>query len=452
MYFTDRRDAGRRLARELDHLRGEDTVVLGLPRGGVPVAAEVADALDAPLDVVLVRKLGVPFQPELAMGAIGEDGVRVLNHEVLDAAGIGDAELAGVQARQAAELDRRARTYRRGRTRIDLRGRTAVLVDDGLATGSSARVACQAARAGGAARVVLAVPVAPHGWTARMSGAADELVCPHTPFDFQAVGQFYRDFTQTTDEEVVACLDAAQARTGVDRRSADTAAAGRPETGPGRLTDPELWIPAGNLQLRGSLTVPDNATGVVVFAAGSANIRHSPRSLLVADALHSAGLATFLFDLLTCHEERYRANVFDIPLLSERLSLATRMVRERPEAEGLPLGYYGSGTGTAAALWSAAEPDARVGAVVSREGRPDLAADRLTAVLAPTLLVVGGAEEEDEEVLRLNQGAQARLGGPSRLTVVQGSADVFSEPGALEQVAHLATDWFTDHLAVAHHV
>jgi len=450
MYFTDRRDAGRRLARELRHLRGEDIVVLGLPRGGVPVAAEVAAALGAPLDVIMVRKLGVPFQPELAMGAVGEDGVRVLDQDVLDTAGIGDAELAEVQGHQVAELDRRACRYRHGRMRIDLRGRTAIVVDDGLATGSSARAACQIARAAGAARVVLAVPVAPRGWTARLAGAADELVCPKTPLGFQAVGQSYRDFVQTSDEEVVACLDAAQARTRGDRRGAGTASiASGPRAGPARFADPEIWIPVGNLQLCGSLTVPDDATGVVVFAHGSGSSRHSPRNLLVADALHRAGLATFVFDLLTCHEERYRANVFDIPLLARRLNTATALVRERPEAEGLPLGYFGASTGAAAALWAAAEPDSQVATVVSRGGRPDLAAERLPAVLAPALFVVGGA---DEEVLQLNRRAQAQLGGPSRLAIVPSATHLFAEPGTLERVAYLATDWFTKQFTVAPHV
>jgi putative phosphoribosyl transferase len=212
MYFADRDDAGRHLAEALRRLPSDDAVVLGLPRGGVPVAAEVARALGAPLDVIMVRKLGVPSQPELAMGAIGEDGVCVLNEEVLDATGVTPEEMATVQARETAELERRALRYRRGRGRIDLRGRTAIVVDDGVATGSTARAACQVARAQGAAQVVLAVPVAPRGWTAGLADAADELVCVSTPFGFEAVGQWYRDFAQTSDQEVIDCLDEAAHR------------------------------------------------------------------------------------------------------------------------------------------------------------------------------------------------------------------------------------------------
>ncbi len=207
--FADRADAGRQLAARLQHLRGQRVVVLGLPRGGVPVAFAVARALGAPLDVIVVRKLGVPFQPELGMGAIGEDGVRVLNQKLIQRGGISADELAVVEARERRELERRASRYRRGRPRQPLGGCIAVVVDDGIATGSTARAACQVARAQGAARLVLAIPVAPPGWQARMRHDADELVCVQTPRSFSAIGPFYADFAQTTDDEVTACLERA---------------------------------------------------------------------------------------------------------------------------------------------------------------------------------------------------------------------------------------------------
>ena len=205
--FRDRTDAGKQLAERLQHLRDDDTVVVGLPRGGVPVAGQVAQVLDAPLDVILVRKLGVPHQPELAMGAIGEDGVRVLDDERVRMAHITPVDLAAVEARERTELDRRARRYRAGRTRIPLAERIVVIVDDGIATGSTATAACQVARAAGAGRVVLAVPVAPQDWTSRLAGVADELISVTAPQRFSAVGEFYRDFTQTSDDEVIACLE-----------------------------------------------------------------------------------------------------------------------------------------------------------------------------------------------------------------------------------------------------
>ncbi|KOV11211.1 phosphoribosyl transferase, partial [Streptomyces sp. XY431] len=211
-HFTDRTDAGHRLAARLTHLRGPGTVVVALPRGGVPVAAEVAAALAAPLDICVIRKLGLPHQPELGMGAIGEDGVRVLNEQVLRPARVTPGQLAAVEARERAELERRARRYRGDRPPVDLRGRTVVVVDDGVATGSTARAACLIVRARGARRVVLAVPVAPEDWTERLGDVADELVCVGTPSPFFAIGEFYADFSQTGDAEVLRRLAEAGGR------------------------------------------------------------------------------------------------------------------------------------------------------------------------------------------------------------------------------------------------
>jgi predicted phosphoribosyltransferase len=207
--FPNRRAGGAALAalltarRELD----PDPVVVALPRGGVPVGVEVADALGAPLDVIIVRKLGTPGQPELAMGAIGEGGVRILNYEVLDALRITDGQLEAVAAREQHELDRRAQRLRAGRARVPLTGHTAILVDDGLATGSTARAAILVARAQGARRVVVATPVAPRSTVVELGDVADAVVCVATPEPFRAIGQWYVDFRPTSDDDVVALLD-----------------------------------------------------------------------------------------------------------------------------------------------------------------------------------------------------------------------------------------------------
>ena len=443
--FRDRFEAGRQLAEALRDLRGEDVVVLGLPRGGVPVAYEVAAALAAPLDVIVVRKLGVPFQPELAMGAVGEDGVRVVNYDLVASCGLEPAEVETVEARERAELERRARRFRRGKQRLSVEGRIALVVDDGIATGSTARAACQVARALGARRVVLAVPVAPPATLAGLAGVADDVVCLEAPQLFVAVGQWYEEFSQVSDDEVVALLDRADSR--LARADAQPGAPADPSDptadlyGQARLTgrDEEVQIPVGRLQLSGHLAIPARHHGLVVFAHGSGSSRTSPRNRYVAAVLNESGLGTLLFDLLTLEEELDRGYVFDIGLLAERLAGATTWLQAQVEAKGHSIGYFGASTGAAAALTAAAEPGSQVAAVVSRGGRPDLAGRRLEAVRAPTLLIVGGA---DRLVLELNEKALSQLRCERELVVVPGATHLFEEPGALEQVAHLAAVFF----------
>lgn len=203
--FRDRADAGRQLAEALRDARLADPVVLALPRGGVPIAAIVARALDAPLDLVVVRKLGAPHQPEFAMGAIAEGNVRVLDTEAVRRLGIDAAALDRIEAAERAELERRVERYRRGRSPVELSGRTVVVIDDGLATGATARAACRSARARGAVRVVLAVPCAPRDVDALVP-EADEIVCLERSSAFVAVGQFYARFDQVDDAEVLAVL------------------------------------------------------------------------------------------------------------------------------------------------------------------------------------------------------------------------------------------------------
>ena len=205
MRFRDRSDAGEQLATRLARAQvGTDPIVLGLPRGGVVVAAPVARALHAPLDVLVIRKLGSPSNAEYAVGAIGEGGVRVVDPKGLR--GVTERSLAAIEQEELRELQRRTALYRAGRPRLDLSGRTALLVDDGVATGATARAACLVSRAIGAQRTVLAVPVAPRVWTDNLADVADELIALTTPSPFFAVGQWYERFGQTTDEEVLAIL------------------------------------------------------------------------------------------------------------------------------------------------------------------------------------------------------------------------------------------------------
>ena len=437
--FRDRRDAGQQLAARLVTFAEQHPVVLGLPRGGVPVAYEVARALHAPLDVIVVRKLGVPFQPELGMGAVGEDGVRVLNDDVVRMAGVGIDELARVEARERDEVQARAVRFRAGRPRVDITDRTVIVVDDGIATGATARAALRVARAHGATRVILAVPVAPPETVAQLSVDADEVVCLATPTPFLAIGPWYRDFSPVDDQRVAALL--AEASTPpAPAPPAAPIAAGSPARAAAR--DEEVRLRTGDATLFGHLTIPTDAIGLVLFAHGSGSSRHSPRNQFVARTLNAARVGTLLFDLLAPDEEAERRNIFDVELLANRLAAATSW--SETEVPGLPVGYFGASTGAAAALWAAAEPGSRIAAVVSRGGRPDLALPRLGAVRAPTLLIVGGS---DDVVLELNRHAAARLRCPHRLEIVPCATHLFEEPGALETVAELAANWFEQHLA-----
>jgi len=216
--FADRAEAGRLLASRLAARGYVDPVVLALPRGGVPVAAEVAKVLHAPLDLVLVRKIGVPFQPELALAAVvdGQNPELVINEEVRRMAHVSAEQLDRLKAHEIAELERRRRIYLQGRDRIPVEGATAIVIDDGVATGATVRAALKALRRGNPNKLVLAVPVAPPETVQELRREVDELICLETPDPFYAIGVFYRDFTQTSDEEVVALL--AQAATNLQRK------------------------------------------------------------------------------------------------------------------------------------------------------------------------------------------------------------------------------------------
>jgi predicted phosphoribosyltransferase/dienelactone hydrolase len=421
--FADRHDAGRRLAALLGDFRREEPVVVGVPRGGIPVAAEVAGELGAPLDVIVVRKIGAPANPEYAIGAVAEGEVSVISREVVRALGLGPAELEAVVGRAQDELAERLARYNSIHRRVPVGGRTVLLVDDGLATGRSAQAAARSLRERGADRVVLAVPVAAPESAREARSWVDELVSVEMPGDLWAIGLWYEDFSPTSDEEVAALLG----------ESAGAAAR-------------EVTIEAmPGVALAGDLTVPAGAEGrgVIAFAHGSGSSRLSARNRRVAKALNEAGFATLLFDLLTPREEADRANVFDIPLLARRLVAATQWLRRQPETARLALGYFGASTGSAAALIAAAELRAGVSAVVSRGGRADLAESRLGEVIAPVSLIVGGA---DSAVLELNRRAQRRLGGESELAVLAGATHLFEEPGALDRVAAIAIEWFSRHL------
>ena len=423
--FVNREDAGRRLAERLARYRDERPVVFALPRGGVPVGYEISRSLDAPLDVFVARKLGAPGQPEFGIGAVAPGGVRVLNGNVVERLGIPADYLEMVTRRETAEVERRLRYFRGDRPEPEVRGRTVILVDDGLATGVTARAAVEALRRLEPRRLILAAPVCAAQTVELLGPEVDELVCLEAPPDLGAIGFWYRDFEQTSDEEAIDLLKRAR-REGGQRT---------------------VRVQAGPVELEGNLSVPEEAGGVVLFAHGSGSGRNSPRSRHVALALGEAGLATLLIDLLTPDEEEADLRTghlrFDVGLLARRLAGATDWLGQNPDTRDLPVGYFGASTGAGAALVAAAERPREVGAVVSRGGRPDLAGEALPLVEAPTLLIVGG---DDEPVIRTNEEALGRLRAEKRLEILPGAGHLFEEPGMLDEVARLAAGWFTRHL------
>jgi predicted phosphoribosyltransferase len=215
MTFNDRREAGRKLAEALRHYRGKDAVVLALPRGGVPVAAEIAAALDAPLDLLLVRKIGVPWQPELAMGAVidGEEPITVRNEDIIGLASVSDADFDAAAQRELEEIERRRKKYIGERPRPEIKDHVAIIIDDGIATGATVRAAIRGLKRKGPEKVVLAVPVAPPSTVETLREEVDELICLEAPEMFRAISLYYRSFEQVNDEEVTRILDSARATT-----------------------------------------------------------------------------------------------------------------------------------------------------------------------------------------------------------------------------------------------
>lgn len=365
MVFKDRAAAGRRLAESLQEFRNENPIVLALPRGGVPVGYEVARALNAPLDVMIARKLGAPGQPELGSARSRRAGCGFSTKRRSTCSEF-------VRRRSKRSPPKRSGSWRAVCAAFEETvpppprsgGQAVILVDDGLATGVTAKAAI---RKEGPRRIIFAVPVCASDTARSLSEEVDALVCLEAPPSFGAVGLWYQNFEQTSDEEVLEWLERAREETAeVEGREAPATGSNSPERGPnspaggpnsaaGRPNpdDPRsVTVTAGRIRLQGDLRIPAGARGIVLFAHGSGSSRFSPRNRFVADVLHRAGLATFLLDLLTAKEEsidRVTAALrFNIGLLAERLVEATDWVARQPET-----GLF------------------RVGAIVSRGGRPE---------------------------------------------------------------------------------
>lgn len=425
MRFRDRIHAGDLLGERLLDLDLNDAIVLGLARGGVPVAARAARKIGAPFDVFVSRKLGAPHRPEFGVGAVAEGGVLWVDERSAVSVGLDDDGVNRAAERERVEVIRRVQKYRKGRSVPDLRHRPVVLVDDGIATGGTVQAAIKALRTLGADNLILAVPVAPPSTLGALAPQVEEIVCLSEPQDLWAIGAWYDDFRQVDDDEVMRLLETSQ-KPSMSR---------------------DIVIPTRHANLQGTLTLPVGASGIVVFAHGSGSSRFSPRNRFVARHLSDAGLGTLLFDLLTDDEEEVdsvdASLRFDVELLAGRLVEAMDWISSTVHPQGQRLGLFGSSTGAAAALVAAARRPESVSAVVSRGGRPDLARAMLSKVQAPVLFIVGG---NDLEVLALNRQAAALLPRPPLLEVIGGATHLFFEPGKLEAAAQAARNFFVEQL------
>ncbi len=430
--FADRADAGRQLAALLARYQEEATVVMAIPRGGVVVGYEVAQALEVPLGILPARKLGCPWNPEFAFGAIAPGSIRVLDDRAARLLGLSQEEIDRITTSEQAELERRERRFAVGLPRSRVSGKTVILVDDGVATSGTARAAIRSLRQQKPKAIVFAVPICQSSAAPSLQAEVDDFVCVAVPSEPRAVGYWYDDYSQVTDAEVAMLLEAV--------RDGDAA----------RTPEIEVEIPVRDAVLKGVFALLPQARGIVLFAHGSGSGRRSPRNRYMASQLQRAGLATLLIDLLTPEEEaidqRTRKLRFDVDLLAGRLLAVTDWLSEDPRARGLPIGYFGASTGAAAALVAAARRPLLAAAIVSRGGRPDLAASSLADVCASTLLIVGG---NDTDVLELNREVLELLTHEKRLEIVRGAGHLFEEPGALERVADLSTEWFSRFLGIS---
>ncbi|MDQ4139780.1 MAG: phosphoribosyltransferase [Bacteroidota bacterium] len=427
MVFANREEAAQLLSQELQAYAGTNAVVLALPRGGVPLGYIIAKNLNLPLDVILIKKIGYPGQEEYAVGAVSLES-QILNPEIELPRNYIEEQIEAIRY----ELQQRYQKYQGHRKPIDISGKKVILVDDGIATGYTIMAAAQLVRKKNPEQVIIAAPVASPRVLNKLSQLADQVICLQAPPHFQAVGQYYHDFSEVSHEEVVQLLADATKSGKIPYKSKLS-----------YMIKEELTIPISKADLMGNLNLPVNASGMVIFSHGSGSSRHSSRNQYVARVLEEAGLGTFLFDLLTEKEDAVYQNRFNIPLLTQRLTYVTQWLQNQHNITDLPLGYFGASTGAASALGAAANLGEIIKAVVSRGGRPDLAMQDLPKVTAATLLVVGSL---DHQVIELNEQAYAALTSKRELTLISDASHLFEEPGKLEQVAQIAKNWFLDNL------
>lgn len=419
--FENRADAGGYLAQRLLAYKDQNPLILALPRGGVPVAFEVAKMLKASMDLILVKKIGSPKNPELAIGAVSEDAKPLFNEELIRLLNVDRKTLNKIAAQKIQELKEQAKHLRGKNIPLSIKDRTVIIIDDGIATGASLSAAIQFIRQKEPKKIVVASPVGANNTVQELTKMVDEVVCLEVPQNFMAVGVWYEDFEQVTDEDVTRLVNEANYLKNEATES--------------------VFINLELLTLSGELTTVNNMKGLVIFAHGSGSNKLSPRNTYVAQELNKAGFSTLLFDLLSDQEAGNRQNVFNIELQADRLTKATDWVISRFDHKNVPIAYFGSDTGAAAAFIAATKKTDSVYAIVSRGGRPDLAEEYLQKITTPTLLLVGAT---DSQTVTANKKAQKKL-KQAKLVLIPNANHLFEEPGSLDEVVEYTLDWLLTH-------
>ncbi|HEY8269389.1 MAG TPA: erythromycin esterase family protein [Pseudobdellovibrionaceae bacterium] len=419
--FQNRIEAGIILADKLLHSlkqgtkggKKEKPLVLAIPRGGVPVAYEVAKKLQADLDLLIVKKIGTPENPELAIGAVSEEGTPWLNSKIINHFNIKNADIQAMVEKKLEEVQSQVRRLRGSRPAIPVEGRVLIIVDDGIATGATLRAAIHLLRERQPEKIIIAVPVAPEATLESLRQIADEVVCLETPFPFIAVGDWYQDFSQVSDEEVISLLHG--------------------KVVPDEIVGKEMTYYDGTIELKADLQLVANMKGLVVFIHESEGSRHSRGNLQVAEELNKIGFATLVPALLTERESEDRKNIFNMELLIDRLlKVSDAVIPHLAQVHGVhsSLAYFGTGTGAAVALGAAAKSSRDIFAIISHGGRPDLVNKYLRRVKSPTLLMVS---EADLEVITLNELAAQRLATVQMVIII--------ELEAIAEVVEYTADW-----------
>lgn len=426
--YQDRRAGGEALGRHLRALGLAAPVVVGVPRGGVVVGGPVAAALGCPLYALPSQKVNAPEYPELSVGAVAPRRARYTDAFACRLLQVSPAEFAVQQGLALAELRSRTARYRDHLPPTSLTGHTVVVVDDGLATGATARAAIAAVRRAHPQRVVLAVPAASPYAVAALRPLVDDVVAPLAPVDFRNVGSCYQDFSPATDAQVAAALGVALLP---------------PARLPGRPLHPApaVPVPAGDVTLPAEVRTPGQPWAVALFVHGSGSSRESPRNLRAAAGLRRAGVATLLLDLLTPAEAAASGGLlWDVPLpvLAQRVAAVVRWAGMQPGLGSLPLVLFGNSLGAAVAAMTAAG-NAAVAGLVTRGGRWDQAMDVAAAISQPVLLVAG---TDDPEGVYVSREARRAIGRErTQMVAVPGAGHLLEEPGAIEAFTRVAVAW-----------